>query len=298
MNRLFLDVYFGQQIAESTANNSWMQMFSDMSTYIFVFITLILLLFLLTYLMPLILRNPKTYFNRYKRIREEMNRIDELYVKKELSFEEYAFAQFNYAKEYETTVVYLSKFPEYKSQLQSYKIKETEFREKEYKTINKADKNKIDTVDFLFDLLRSQAKYYTKGEIEQAILDEGFTRDIANLVVGKLEDIGTNFSSETKMQQSKVINIINSLLAKNYENAPTKGEASSVNLNDLSKKRKSVFEEEKVSFEKYPQAKKEIKKQSVLSSIKDLFKSKPKTHTVSEINDVFAEIEKRLKENK
>lgn len=296
MDKIFLDVYFGQQIAENTINQSWLQTLNEFSTYIFLFLFFILIMFLAAYLMPVLFRNPKSYFKRYKIIREEMSKIDQLYSKKEISFEEYSFAQFNYAKEYENIVLYLSKYPEYKVQLQSYKIKEVENRETENKS-SKLEKSKLNTIDFLFDLLRSHAKYYTKEEIEQAILDEGFTKDIAMSVLEKMENHNLPFASETKMEQNKIINIINSLLSKNYENPPVKGEASTINLGDLSKKKKNVFEEEKVSFNKYPSVKKEETKKGLFESIKNAFKSKPKTHTVSEINDIFVEIEKRLKEN-
>jgi len=298
MDAAFLDVYFGQQIADSTITHSWLEMFKNFSPYFFAFIIILLFTFLLVYLLPLISRNPKSYYRRYKDIREEMYKIDELYSKKEISFEEYSFAQFNYAKEYENIVFFLSKYPEYKEKLQSYKIKETANREKEYNKIGEKDKiEKLNLADFLYDLLRSHAKYYTVGEIEQAILDEGFTNEIATLVINKMQKNKVNFASETKIEQNKVVNIINSLLSKNYENAPKKGEASSVDLIDLTKKRKNTFIEEKVTYEKYPTKIKEEKKETVLSSIKNLFKSKPKVHTVSEINDVFADIEKRLKEN-
>jgi hypothetical protein len=104
MDKIFLDVYFGQQIAENTINQSWLQTLNEFSTYIFLFLFFILIMFLVAYLMPVLFRNPKSYFKRYKIIREEMSKIDQLYSKKEISFEEYSFAQFNYAKEYENIV--------------------------------------------------------------------------------------------------------------------------------------------------------------------------------------------------
>ena len=238
-------------------------------------------------------KNPETYFERYKVIREEIAKVDSLYLKKELSFEEYTFALFNYAKEYEIIVSFLSKYPEYKSKLQSYVIKGVS----QESNIRSPDRKKQDTVDYLFDLLRAQKKYYSRSEIRQALLDEGFERNITELVLTKLDNYTVGYESDIKEDKSKIIDMINSLLSK-QEKPEIRKEAENIDLSDLSKKKKSVFDNEPITFEKYPTKIKEEKKETVLSSIKNLFKSKPKVHTVSEINDVFADIEKRLKENK
>lgn len=295
MNRVILDIYFGQQIAENAVVHSWVEIFNEASTYIYIGIILFLLIFLLSFLLPKLFKSPKSYFKRYKQVREEMHKIDELYSTKKLSFEEYSFAQFHYAKEYEKIVKYLSQFPQYSSQLQSYKIKEAESREKEYQKRN-VDKSVLNDADFLFDLLRPYGKYYTKDEIRQVILDEGFNIDIANLVLEKLERVHINFGSETKMDESKLVSILNSLLAKNAE--LQQSQENTINLQDLQTKKKLAFEKEKVTIEKYPVEKETQAKPTFSSSLKGLFTRKPKPHTIAEINDVFAEIEKKLKESK
>lgn len=295
MKGVILDIYFGQQIAENAVVQSWVEIFNEASTYIYIGIILFLLIFLLSFLLPKLFKTPKSYFKRYKQVREEMRKVDELYSSKKLSFEEYSFAQFHYAKEYEKIVKYLSQFPQYSSQLQSYKIKEAENREKEYQKPS-VDKSVLNAVDILFDLLRPYGKYYTKDEIRQAILDEGFTVNIANLVLEKLERAHINLGSETRMDENKIINILNSLLAKNTK--IQQSQENTINLQDLQTSKKLAFEKEKVTIEKFPVEKEIQKKPTFFSSLKGLFTRKPKTHTISEINDVFAEIEKKLKESK
>lgn len=296
MKPIFLDVYFAQHFAESAGNTSISAIFdvftkSNLVYIIVIIFGLILVFFLIFYLFSKF-KNPETYFERYKVIREEIAKVDSLYLKKELSFEEYTFALFNYAKEYEIIVSFLSKYPEYKSKLQSYVIKGVP----QESNIRSPDRKKQDTVDYLFDLLKAQKKYYSKSEIRQALLDECFERNITELVLTKLDNYTGGYESDIKEDKSKIIDMINSLLSK-QEKPEIRKESENIDLSDLSKKKKSVFDNEPITFEKYPTKIKEEKKETVLSSIKNLFKSKPKVHTVSEINDVFADIEKRLKEN-
>lgn len=296
MKPIFLDVYFAQQFAENAGNTSISAIFdvftkSNLVYIIVIIFGLILVFFLIFYLFSKF-KNPETYFERYKVIREEIAKVDSLYLKKELSFEEYTFALFNYAKEYEIIVSFLSKYPEYKSKLQSYVIKGVPQKS----NIRSPDRKKQDTVDYLFDLLRAQKRYYSRSEIRQALLDEGFERNITELVLTKLDNYTGGYESDIKEDKSKIIDMINSLLSK-QEKPEIRKESENIDLSDLSKKKKSVFDNEPITFEKYPTKIKEEKKETVLSSIKNLFKSKPKVHTVSEINDVFADIEKRLKEN-
>lgn len=296
MKPIFLDVYFAQQFAENAGNTSISAIFdvftkSNLVYIIVIIFGLILVFFLIFYLFSKF-KNPETYFERYKVIREEIAKVDSLYLKKELSFEEYTFALFNYAKEYEIIVSFLSKYPEYKSKLQSYVIKGVP----QESNIRSPDRKKQDTVDYLFDLLRAQKRYYSRSEIRQALLDEGFERNITELVLTKLDNYTGGYESDIKEDKSKIIDMINSLLSK-QEKPEIRKESENIDLSDLSKKKKSVFDNEPITFEKYPTKIKEEKKETVLSSIKNLFKSKPKVHTVSEINDVFADIEKRLKEN-
>lgn len=296
MKPIFLDVYFAQHFAENAGNTSISTIFdvftkSNLVYIIVIIFGLILVFFLIFYLFSKF-KNPETYFERYKVIREEIAKVDSLYLKKELSFEEYTFALFNYAKEYEIIVSFLSKYPEYKSKLQSYVIKGVP----QESNIRSPDRKKQDTVDYLFDLLRAQKRYYSRSEIRQALLDEGFERNITELVLTKLDNYTGGYESDIKEDKNKIIDMINSLLSK-QEKPEIRKESENIDLSDLSKKKKSVFDNEPITFEKYPTKIKEEKKETVLSSIKNLFKSKPKVHTVSEINDVFADIEKRLKEN-
>lgn len=294
MDAIVLDVYFVQQATGETSISSLFDILNNpVLIYVFLIIFGVILLFFLIFFIMSKFKNPASYYERYKVIREEIAKVDDLYLKKKLSFEDYTFALFNYAKEYELIVSFLSKYPEYKPKLQSYTLKSV-FPKENY--TNTEEKKKQERIFFFADLLRPHIKYYSRTEIEQALLDEGFTRDIAILILNKLDTFNLKYGTESKAERNAVVNIINSLLSKQEKPELYKG-TSSFDLSDLSKKKKNVFDNEPVTFEKYPVKAKIEEKKTFLSSITGIFKTKEKEHSVSEINDVFADIERRLKES-
>lgn len=293
MDGIVLDVYFVQQTTGDTSIASLLDILNNpLLIYIFITVIGVLLLFFVLFYILSKFKNPQSCFERYKIIREEMAKIDDLYQKKKLSFEEYTFALFNYAKEYEVLVSFLSKYPNYKSSLKNY----TPSVIPKYDYNNVEEKKKQDNVFYFSDLLRPYIKYYSRMELERALLDEGFTKDYVVLILNKLDSFNLKYGTESRTDKLTVINMINSLLS-NQKGIEKNNGPSSIDISDLSKKNKSIFDNEIVTFEKYPAKIKEEEKKNILSSIKDIFKTKEKTHTVSEINDVFSEIERKLKEN-
>ncbi|MFA5746144.1 MAG: hypothetical protein WCX82_03775 [archaeon] len=304
MNNIFLDVYLGSKLAESISSDTTI---SNLFTYNNLFYLGIFLIgtffifFVSFFLIPKLFRNPQNYFKRYIVIREEMANIDELYTRKKMSFEDYSFAQFHYAKEYEHIIVYLSKFPQYKEKLQSYKISVVKIRETEESKLNNTDKQQLSTINYYVDLLRNPAVFYQKKEIYQAFLDEGYIPDIAEKVVSKLEDMGVEFASQDKDENHKINDLVNSLLASKKSELNYNFNTS-INLKDLSTNKKTSpnFGETTTTFSKLSKSKTENKDEKPLfwSTVKGIFKSKERPHTVTEINDIFKDIETTLKEKK
>ena len=125
MNKIILALYFGCNLAENVASDSKLYSIFTYNNLIIMLIVMfvILIISILVFLIiPKINKTPKKYYQRYLIVRKELDKIDELYARRKLSFENYAFTQFHYAKEYEHLIEYLSQFPEYKDKLKSYKL--------------------------------------------------------------------------------------------------------------------------------------------------------------------------------
>jgi hypothetical protein len=318
---MFLDIYFGEQLINSSANNSsFLEAFTgSILIYILVVFLFFYLIFLLFFFIkPLISKDPKKYYKKYLEIRGEMQRIDDLYQNKKINFEDYTYAQFNYAKEYEQIINYLCKFPEYKQKLKSYKLAYNKNREKREKELNKhTDKNDfVQKVNFLVGTLLSETKDYTVEEIKQAILDEGFNKDIANQVIVELKHEGAKFAAHIvnkNKKPSKFINFINKLFKTEdyYKNLKNKDHSieeskkqissydkdqttsidikSTIRSKDNNQNKPNFIAQGVTNFSKYNKVKKKDK--SLLSKI---FKNnrKPK---VEEIKDIFDSIDSSLK---
>jgi len=293
MNNLFLDVYFGSKLAETITSNSTI---ADIFTYnniiyFVVFLIVILAISIFAFLLPKALRTPEKSFKRYEAIRTEMENIDLLYSKKKISFEDYSFAQFHYAKEYEQLIIYLSKFEDYKPKLQSYKLTAVKIRENEYQKADQVEKQNIDTINYLCDILKPQTIYYKKEEIYQALLDEGFSQKIADGVIRKLDNTKTDYAVSEKEETHKIQDLVNSLVSVKPKTEKEEATSISLNLEELPKTKKQTIDDSKVKYLNYDTE----NKKSFFESLKDLFKPKEKTHTISEINDIFKDIERNLK---
>lgn len=300
-----LDLYYGDHLinAVSNAQTSFFSgLFSSGYIYIIgVFLFLLFLVILTFFILPFIKKNPLKYYKRYLEIREEMGKIDELYNQKKITFPDYSYAQFNYAKEYETLVVFLSKFPEYKQRLQSYKLDGPEVNIKKNTSEEKRDQIRLNQINFLTDLLLPKAKYYREEEVEQAILDEGFSKEVSYLVVNKLKRQGLEFGSEKLEKTNKVIDLVNKIFPTkepDLQNTPNQ-------TNEYIDLKKTVYSKpvnnsnyvNQIDFSDSDNFKNQNeKKESIFENLKNLLKPAPKKkeHSISEINDIFKDIEKSL----
>ncbi len=319
MTGIILDIYFGGELAETLTSSSIIVKIFTLTNLIYfgVFIFLILGISILVFaILPRVLKTPEKYFKRYLLVREELERIDNLYSRKKMSYEDYSFAQFHYAKEYEQIIIYLSNFPEYKSKLQSYKLTAVKVREDQESKLSPEQIKNLETTNYFFDLLKPRAPYYQKGEIYQAILDEGYNKEIAKGIVDKLDASGVEFDSKEKEGERRVIDLVDTIIAARQSMAPKKvidnkskpietakpleSAKTSMDLKDLAKPKtqEPSFGENTTTFSKYSDYRLVKTKKTFIESIKHIFKPKEKPHTISEINDIFKDIEKTIKEKK
>lgn len=300
-----LDLYYGDHLINAVSNAQtgfFSGLFSSGYIYIIgVFLFLLFLVILTFFILPFIKKNPLKYYKRYLEIREEMGKIDELYNQKKITFPDYSYAQFNYAKEYEALVVFLSKFPEYKQRLQSYKLDGPEVNIKKNTSEEKRDQIRLNQINFLTDLLLPKAKYYKEEEVEQAILDEGFSKEVSYFVVNKLKRQGVEFGSEKLEKTNKVIDLVNKIF-------PTKDpdlQKTPNQTNEYIDLKKTVYSKPvnnsnyvaQIDFSDSDNFKDQNeKKESIFENLKNLLKPAPKKkeHSISEINDIFKDIEKSL----
>lgn len=321
MSGIILDVYFGSKLAQDLSKDtSFTNIFNLHNALYFIFFILIVFVLsvLFFYIIPKINRTPKKYYKRYLAVRKELEKIDELYAKRKLSFEDYVYTQFHYAKEYEHIINYLSKYPEYKILLKNYKLTVLRVNESSSgKDTSEQERKKAELINYFSNLLRPVVCYYKKSEVYQALLDENYAKDIAEGVVVTLDNSGVEFNSK-ELDKHKHIDELDFLLESKRRkqdkqittpkeqpkqttemSKETKGlqkESTIIDLAELTKQKpaKNYFDE-LTTFSKYPD-KSPSKKEGLFSSIFSKGTPKGKKYSVSEINDVFSKIEKILKE--
>lgn len=374
MNKIILALYFGSNLAENVASDSKLSSIFTYNNLIIMLIVMlvILIISLLVFLIiPKINKTPKKYYQRYLIVRKELDKIDELYARRKLSFENYAFTQFHYAKEYEHLIEYLSQFPEYKDKLKSYKLNYLRTQEQPEKHLSEEEKKNAEIINYFIRVLGPVAPYYRKNEVYQAILDEKFSKVIAEGIIKGLEKIGVKFNSKEISENRKGIELVDKLLLDKQDKIKQKeqeqpkkytmpdvidksiylsrkaaqekekqekekivkpvepekpkevsktekiepqieirddffesttdsikvSEPTTISLKDLIKKesQKPMFEKI-TTVSKYPEeSSKPATKKGLFKSIKNIFKPKRKYHSVSEINDIFENIEKKLR---
>lgn len=368
MKYIIFALYSGSNLSEKVVSESrLLSIFNTNNLIIFlviIFAIAIILLFVFLFI-PKLNKNPKKYFQRYLKVRENLDRIDEEYAKKKLSFDDYVQNQFDYAKEYEHLIKYLSQFPEYKEELKSYKLNRPKINEKTNKHASNEDRKNVETINYFIKILSPVAAQYRKEEVYQAILDENYSRVVAEGIVYGLEKSGIQFNSVVNTSSRKGIDLVDELLEnkkqsqnkqkeqektnvaekqkytmpnimdktkylskkamqeqdidkstniekpkdspkseipddffKSTTDSKDKIEPTIIALKDLIKKQsqKTNFDEP-VTFSKFPennQPSSESTKKGLLDSIKNIFKSKKNKHTVSEVNDIFDNINKKL----
>ncbi len=302
MYGVVLGVYFGESLVQEPIKQTIFDTIPQNALFYFILVFIFLFIFIIIFylIVPLFNLYPKIQYQKYLYLRGEMEKIDEAYSERKISFDDYVYAQFNYAKEYERITFNLVKIPEYKLKLQSYKLThdtEEEIRQyaQEKRELTEKEKLRQKQVSLLYDLLCEQAKYFNSEEIKQAILDEGFPTDIAIEVVAKIKAVGVKFNSEVKLKENKVATFVNTLFTQTTKvKLKEVKEDSVISLKDTIKQPDKQKTGQTVSFSKTELIPEE--KKTIWQAFKDLF-GKKKTYTVQEVNDIFKDIEKNLKKN-
>ncbi len=318
-----------KSLTDTIPQNTWIYLIIG-----FTFIFLLYVLF--TFILPSSKKDPEKLFKEYQEVRKSIADIDELYNNKKLSYDEYVSLQWESAKEYERLILLLSKFPAYKQKLKSYNLVATSYKEiinatNDEKQLTAEEKNKQSKVDYLYNLLLPRAKYFSEDEIKLAIRDEGFSRDIIIGVIQKIKESGVVFGSEVELKSNRIADFVNTLFASKTQNIDIDHEIIASNKKNMDEywknlsKKQAIIKDEKyvvIDVREAVQSKDDKpitapvsnpivtlskdetkstitirKKGGIIEAFKVLFsKKKPKTHSVSEINDVFKDIEKSLKE--
>lgn len=345
MSNIILALYFGSKLAENIASDSAISNIFNYNTLIIllvvVFVVLIISIFVFL-IIPRINKTPKKYYQRYLLVRKELEKIDELYAKRRLSFENYVYTQFHYAKEYEHLIEYLSQYPEYRVKLKTYKLNITKTKESiDLSILSEKERRNLDTTNYFITFLLPVAEYYRKDEIYQAILDEGYSKEISDGVVKGLEKHGINFNSKEMSENRKAVDLVDSLLDKKWRsektgvkekittpdkyyssdskkiestdnvkevsevsqsnifsnNVDSKGSLNTdttINLSDLIKEKSDKLKLPNFLRDQALGKDPKDEKDTPLS-INKILKSKNNSHSVSEINDIFKNIDKKLK---
>ena len=321
--------YLKKSLIDTIPQNMWIYVIIS-----FVFIFLLYVLF--TFILPSSKKNLEKLFKKYQDVRKSIEDIDELYNNKKLSYDEYVSLQWESAKEYERLIILLSKSPIYKQKLKSYNLVATSYQKIVDATIDEKkltadEKNKQNKVNYLYNLLLPRAKYFSEDEIKLAIREEGFSRDIIIAVIQKIKESGVVFGSEVELKSNRIADFVNTLFASKIQNIDIDHEIIASNKKNideywknLSKKQATIKNKKYVVIDvrEAVQSKNDKpvvapvsnpvvtlskdetkntmtirKKGGLIEAFKVLFsKKKTKPHSVSEINDIFKDIEKSLKE--
>lgn len=323
---MILNLYSGEDLLENADLISFFESISSSILFYFllifgIFLVIVLFVFVIK---PLLFKqNPEQIYQKYKRLREDMERIDILYRQNKIGFEDYVFAQFNNAKEYEQVILLLSKYPEYQSKIKNYKIEYTKQKEVKESKLSKEELMLMKKVSLLYNVLSPFVKYYTKNELIQGVLDEGYNLKVANALVNRFSQNNLIFAAEHRKRESKTAKVINKMFGvkeqeeviekpvkkipdvqekqpKTIEETyvkekptPYKGYKDfdsleeSIDISSLNQKEKPNVFEEKTDVKSFKFIDNVEKRQSFFSR---LFKKKPKKPTVDQINDIFKDI--------
>jgi hypothetical protein len=277
--------------------------------FIFIFIILIFVLasFLLisVVLVPLFRASPSRLYEKYLFLREELERIDQLYAQKKILFDEYVSMQLLNAQEYYSIIKTLSKHPEYKSKLKGYSLKnnDVDSNKTEVKKPRKLSKEEITEkqINKLCEVLKPKVNNYSKEDVYSVLLYEGFDEYIINSVLRKLLNLGVTFAEHSTSNKKDLSLFLNNLF-DGGESSRDLNTSEKILLNnnqtndffkDDSKRKELDFD--KISDVDYTfKAPVEEEKPSFFKRLFS-FKKKKEKPTITEIDKVLKNIESELK---
>jgi len=225
MYQIIIEFYSGDSLVSDSVKQSLIDTLpNNFLLYILFGLLLIYFIFILFYfIITVAKKNPVKLFNKYKEIRAQVEKVDDLYTNKKLSYAEYVSLQFDAAKEYERVTSILVKYPEYKSKIASYNliastskdIVDNVSKQKQSLAVSRDNQKQIDA---LYKILLPKAKYYTEDEIMLALRDESFSKEIACNVINKIKETGIVFGSQVQVKTNRVVEFVNTLFASKTKN--------------------------------------------------------------------------------
>jgi len=198
--------------------NSAKLFFSKQSFVFFLKIGLIcvLLAILFFVIIPKIRKHPQRMFLKYKSIRKKLFKLDDDFRAKKLTPVQYSNLQTKYLTEHERLATILSKYPEYLEKLAELKKEENGFKVSfsENAVMNDLEEDVDNQISLLYNLLLPQAKYYSEEEIKQAVLDEGFSEQVADKVINMMKNKNVQFGVQDRVSDPPLSRFFNNLFSK------------------------------------------------------------------------------------
>lgn len=286
--------------------------------YVFIIATITLIIFLLfIILFPLFKRSPEKLYRRYLFLREEMAKVDDKYSKKKLLYTEYLSMQFLNMQEFYDIIKKLKEIPEYKTKLQNYTFK-NDFKEpvsSSYVPIKKPvvklteEESNKKQVEKLVTILKPKVNLYTKEDVYGVLIAEGFSKEITENVLTNLskEDVKfSNINSSSLNKKELSLSIDNFFDGTRSTTGKSK---TSYSIFDKPEYKKDIFKDDfktkEMNLNKIEDVESKVKKDkevidnpSFMQRIKSIFKKKEEkvqVHSADEIDNIFKNIEKELK---
>jgi len=80
--------------------------------------------------------------------------------------------------------------------------------------MNDLEEDVDNQISLLYNLLLPQAKYYSEEEIKQAVLDEGFSEQVADKVINMMKNKNVQFGVQDRVSEPPLSRFFNNLFSK------------------------------------------------------------------------------------
>ncbi|HOD89758.1 MAG TPA: hypothetical protein PKK56_01600 [archaeon] len=219
MTFLFFEIYSGKSMGNGAITQNSAKLFFSKQSFVFflkIGLICVLLAILFFVIIPKIRKHPQRMFLKYKSIRKKLFKLDDDFRAKKLTPVQYSNLQTKYLTEHERLATILSKYPEYLEKLAELKKEENGFKVSfsENAVMNDLEEDVDNQISLLYNLLLPQAKYYSEEEIKQAVLDEGFSEQVADKVINMMKNKNVQFGVQDRVSEPPLSRFFNNLFSK------------------------------------------------------------------------------------
>ncbi|HPC09897.1 MAG TPA: hypothetical protein PLN85_02340 [archaeon] len=219
MTFLFFEIYSGKSMGNGAITQNSAKLFFSKQSFVFflkIGLICVLLAILFFVIIPKIRKHPQRMFLKYKSIRKKLFKLDDDFRAKKLTPVQYSNLQTKYLTEHERLATILSKYPEYLEKLAELKKEENGFKVSfsENAVMNDLEEDVDNQISLLYNLLLPQAKYYSEEEIKQAVLDEGFSEQVADKVINMMKNKNVQFGVQDRVSDPPLSRFFNNLFSK------------------------------------------------------------------------------------